>query len=164
MIISIIVAASTNNAIGKDNTLLWRLPNDLKFFKNTTWGHPIIMGNNTYKSIGSKPLPGRKNIVISSTITKDDFNTSFVTTIPEAVEEAVKENTHEIFVIGGASIYNQMLPMVNRIYLTRVHTHIEGDVYFEVLSSAWQLVASQPHELDERHKYAYDFEIWEKHL
>jgi dihydrofolate reductase len=162
MIISIIVAASTNNAIGKNNALLWRLPNDLKFFKNTTWGHPIIMGSNTYKSIGNKPLPGRKNIVVSSTITADDFNTCFVKNTQDAINEAIKENTHEIFVIGGASIYNQMMPLANRIYLTRVHTHIEGDVYVEDLSQAWQLVASQPHAIDEKHNFAYNFEIWEK--
>jgi dihydrofolate reductase len=162
MIISIIVAASTNNAIGKNNNLLWRLPNDLKFFKNTTWGHPIIMGTNTYKSIGSKPLPGRKNIIISNSITHDDKGTCFVKNVAAAIEEANKENTKEIFIIGGASIYNQTLLLANRIYLTRVHTHIEGDVYFEMPSQPWQLVASQPHLADEKHQYAYDFEVWEK--
>jgi dihydrofolate reductase len=162
MTISIIVAASTNNAIGKDNNLLWRLPNDLKFFKNTTWGHPIIMGTNTYKSIGSKALPGRKNIVISNSIIADNYNTCFVKSTDEAITEAQKENTHEIFVIGGASIYTQMLPLVSRIYITRVHTHIEGDVYFEIPSQRWQLVASQPHKADDKHNFDYNFEVWEK--
>lgn len=163
MIISMVVAAAENNVIGKNNQLLWNLPNDMKFFKNTTWGFPVIMGRKTFDSLG-KALPGRTNIVITR---QDDWkanNVLVVKTLDESVEKAVEAtDAKEIFIIGGGQIFDEALPRTNRVYITRVHTTIEGDAYFpELKPSEWQLTSQRNFPADDKHAYAYSFEIWER--
>ncbi len=163
MTISAIVAAAENNAIGKGNEMLWKLPNDFRYFKNETWGLPIIMGRNTFKSLG-KALPGRKNIVLTR---NKDWSAEDVTVahdIEEGIEEAKKANTKEIFIIGGAEIYKQTLSLVNKVLLTRVKaTFPEADAFFpELPPDEWELTASLPFKADEKNEYDYTFEKWER--
>ncbi|SFC49369.1 dihydrofolate reductase [Parapedobacter composti] len=157
---SIIVAAAENNAIGKDNRLLWHLPNDLKFFKQTTTGHSVIMGRKTYESMG-RPLPNRRNIIITR---QPDYHVEggeVVHSLDAAFELCAGED--EAFVIGGGEIYRQALPLVNRIYLTRVHTRVDGDSYFpEFSGNGWTLVGAAYHVADARHAYGYTFEVYER--
>lgn len=153
--ISIIVAASENGAIGVDGDLPWRLPDDLKYFKALTTGKPVIMGRKTFESIG-RPLPNRQNIVITR---NTDFSAEGcdVAGSPEAAI-ALAGDAAEIMVIGGGSIYERFIDCANRIYLTRVHTHIDGDTFFRELDEQlWVLAGSEHHPVDERHAYAFDF-------
>ncbi|MGE5106779.1 MAG: dihydrofolate reductase [Sphingobacteriales bacterium] len=165
MIISLIVAASENNVIGKDNKLLWHLPNDLKFFKNTTWGMPVIMGRKTYDSIAGEPLPGRFNIVITR---NTDWNPGredvwIVQSLEEAVEKAKETDCKEVFVAGGGEIYRQSMPIANRIYLTRVHTIIDGDILFPVIDEKeWEQTYHLDFPADAKHVYAYSFQTWRR--
>jgi dihydrofolate reductase len=160
--ISLIVAVAENNVIGKNNQLLWHLPNDLKFFKNTTWGMPIIMGRKTFESV-NKPLPGRFNIVITR---KTDWKANgviAVTDLHDALKKAAETNCKEFFIIGGGEIYKQACEIADKISLTRVHATIEGDTFFPAIDeSRWQLITCQEFEADEKHKYAYSFQTWEK--
>ena len=162
MTISFAVAASENNVIGKDNQLLWSLPNDMKFFKNTTWGMPVIMGRKTYDSLG-KPLKGRTNIVITR---QQDWAAEGVTvtsSLEDAIKAAAETDANEAFVIGGGEIFRQALPLTTRIVLTRVHTAIEGDAFFPELDpDSWEMEWHQDHEADEKHAYAYSFQIWRR--
>lgn len=161
MIISHLVAASENNVIGKDNQIPWHLPNDLAFFKNKSWAMPVIMGRNTYESL-DKPLPGRINIVIT---TKTDWHREDVMvahSIDEAIQKACEADCNELFIIGGGEIFKQSMDIVNRIYLTRVHTTIEGDVFYPALDeNRWKLISEDPHPGDEKHRFAYTFQMWE---
>lgn len=162
MILSMIVAASENNAIGKDNDLLWHLPKDLKYFKETTKGHHIIMGRKTFDSVG-KPLPGRTNIVISR---REDFHPEGVVRASN-LENAIElvEDDQEPFVVGGAQIYEQALDYVDRIYLTRVHAHVNGDTHFPDLNpDEWQRVLHENHKKDEQHAFDFSFEVWERRV
>jgi dihydrofolate reductase len=163
MTISMIVAASENNVIGKDNQLLWNLPNDMKFFKNTTWGFPVIMGRKTFDSLG-KALPGRTNIVITRQSDWKANNVQVVRTLDDSIKAAVAAtDAKEIFIIGGGQIFEQALPQTNRVYLTRVHTVIDGDAYFPVLpETEWQLFSKIDFPTDEKHAYAYSFEVWDR--
>lgn len=163
MIINLVVAASENNVIGKDNKLLWRLPNDMAFFKNTTWGMPVIMGRKTYESLG-KPLKGRTNIVITTNKEFSPGNGVIVAdSIDTAVKESAKTDAKECFVIGGGEIYKLALPGAHRIYLTRVHTSVQGDTFFPVIGEKeWQKVNSKKFDPDEKHAFAYSFEIWQR--
>jgi dihydrofolate reductase len=162
MIISLIVAASENNAIGKNNQLLWSLPNDMKFFKNTTWGMPVIMGRKTFESL-KKDLPGRFNIVITRQPDLNSKNIVISKDLNDALEKSVETNCKETFVIGGGEIYKQFIKVADRIYLTRVHTTIEGDTYFpEIDQSKWKLVSNEDFKKDDKHAYDYSFQVWEK--
>ena len=155
MIISIIVAMARNRVIGKNNRLPWHLPADLKHFKETTMGHPIIMGRKTYESIG-RPLPGRTNIVVTR---NPEFRAEGCTVV-HSLEEALRaaEEAEEVFVIGGATLYREALPIANRIYLTLVEADIEGDTLFpEIDSDSWEEVHCETHPSDERNPYAYSF-------
>jgi dihydrofolate reductase len=162
MTISLIVAAAENNAIGKNNQLLWHLPNDLKFFKNTTWGMPVIMGRKTFEAV-NKTLPGRFNIVITR---QDDWKAEGVivaTDLKDALNKAAETNCNEIFIIGGGEIYKQAFEMADTIYLTRVHATLDGDTFFPAIDeSKWKQTASQDFEVDEKHKYAYSFQTWKR--
>jgi dihydrofolate reductase len=166
MIISIVVAASDDNAIGKDNQLLWKLPNDMKFFKNLTWGMPILMGRKTFESIGSKALPGRLNIVLTRQAdailhTKDIV---IADNIEKAIGLASAANYKELFVIGGSDLYRQMMPTANKIYLTRVHTfYPDADSFIDQIdqNSFW-LIVSENFPSDDRHAFSYSFETWER--
>jgi len=157
--ISLIVAAAENNAIGKNNQLLWHLPNDLRFFKQTTSGHPIIMGRKTYESVG-KPLPNRRNIIV----TRQSGYTVDGAEVVHSLEEALARcDGDEVFIVGGADIYRQAMPIAKRIYLTRVHADVEGDSYFPELDDAeWTLVSAAYHASDERHALGYTFMRYER--
>jgi dihydrofolate reductase len=165
MVISLIVAASEDNAIGKGNDLLWRLPNDMKFFKNKTWAMPVAMGRRTFESFKGVALPGRLNIVITR---QQDYDVPEgvvrVSTLAEAIEAARTSNCRELFIAGGGEIYKQAMSLADRIYLTRVHatfpdadTHLEG---FE--EKDWVLKDRQDFQVDEKHAFAYSFEKWER--
>jgi dihydrofolate reductase len=160
--LSLIVATSLNNSIGKANAMLWHLPEDFKFFKNTTWGMPIIMGRKTFESIG-KPLPGRTNIVITSNKDWQKEGTVTATSLQEAIQLAKETNAKEIFITGGGEIYKQSMQIANRIYRTLVHTQIEGDTFFpEIDGAIWEKVFEKNVEADEKNKYDMSFQTWEK--
>jgi len=162
MKISLVVAASDNHAIGKDNQLLWHLPKDMRFFKNTTWALPILMGRKTFESLGNKPLPGRLNLVITRQADVTYNGATVVSSLEEAISMAKQNDYKELMVIGGGEIYTMALPIANSIYLTRVHTTIEGDTYFPVLGTDWVMESSEPHLADEKHAFNFDFEIWHR--
>ncbi|HSC52584.1 MAG TPA: dihydrofolate reductase [Phnomibacter sp.] len=163
MTISIIVAAAENNAIGKNGQLLWHLPNDMKFFKNTTWAMPVIMGRKTWESLG-KPLQGRTNIVISRQQEGTYEGAELVPSLPDALALADSLQTHEAFVIGGGQIYKEAIPLAGRIYLTRVHATInDADTFFEGLNWAeWHKVNSLYFEADAKNALAHSIEVWER--
>lgn len=150
--ISLIVAASTNNVIGNDGELPWRLSDDLKRFKAVTMGKPIVMGRKTFESIG-RPLPGRQNIVITRQGNYVANGCDVVQSMEQAVD--VAGGADEIMVIGGSEIYAAFLPIADRIYLTRVHTEVEGDAFFPSLDeTVWRDSASENYEADESNDYA----------
>jgi dihydrofolate reductase len=161
--VSMVVAAAEDNAIGKHNDLLWHLPDDFKFFKDTTIGHPIVMGRKTFQALG-KALPKRLNIVITRQSDFEAPGAEVVGDIDSALIMARDTGTDEIMVIGGAEIYRQALPETNRVYLTRVHASFpDADAHFPVLSpDEWTLVSTALHDSDERHKYAFTFEVWDR--
>jgi dihydrofolate reductase len=162
MRVSIVVIVAANGAIGKGNALLWRLPDDLKYFKAVTMGKPVVMGRKTYESIG-KPLPGRLNIVVTRKVGFVATGCTVVASIDEAIHAA--GNANEVCVIGGADIYGQFLPHVDTIYLTQVHASAEGDVFFQRLAeSEWQETSRQEHAADERHPVAFSFVTLERKL
>lgn len=163
MIISIIVAATTNNIIGKNNDLLWKLPNDLKFFKQTTWAMPIIMGRKTFESLKGKPLNGRFNIVISRNKHFQHDGVMVVDSLEKAFAAAAQNDYKEVFVIGGGQIYATALQYAQQLYLTRVEAIIEGDTYFPIIDkSQWKLVMDDPQNADEKHLFSYRFQKWVK--
>lgn len=155
----IIVAISDNNAIGKDNALLWHISDDLRFFKRTTLGCPVIMGRKTFESIG-RALPKRVNIVVSR-----DFSTAEEVAVAGSLEEAFKvaedTNLERCFVIGGGQIYAQALPLVDRLIVTHVHTVIDGaDTFFpEINPLVWE--RNQLSEMFHDEETGYDFEFVE---
>jgi len=163
MQISLIVAASINNAIGKNNQLLWHLPNDMKFFKNTTWAMPVIMGRKTFESLAGKPLNGRLNIVITKQEALSIEGVTVVNSIKSAIEIAKLHDYKEVFIIGGGEIYKAALSIANKIYLTRVEAIIDADTFFPELDhNSWILTNEEEHFVDPKHNYNYRFQIWEK--
>ena len=158
--ITLIVAVADSGVIGRDNTLPWHLPEDLKRFKRLTMGKPMVMGRRTFESIG-KPLPGRLNIVV----TRDtNYRREGVTAVHD-VDGALRAagDAPEVMVIGGAELFRALLPRAGRIHLTRVHGNIEGDVMWPALDERdWAVVERETHAADERHAYAMTFEVWEK--
>ncbi|MDB5249496.1 MAG: dihydrofolate reductase [Segetibacter sp.] len=163
MILSLIVAASTNNVIGKNNQLPWNLPVDMKFFKNTTWGMPVIMGRKTFASMDNKPLPGRINIVITRQKNWKAEGAVVVSNWDDALFVAKDADCKEVFVIGGGEIFKEAIKKANRIYMTRVHTMVDGDIFFpEIEGKKWQRVSNRDCFADEKHKYNYSFELWER--
>lgn len=166
MIVSLVLAASDDNAIGKNNQLLWHLPNDMRFFKNTTWGMPVIMGRKTFEALAGEPLPGRFNIVITR---KSDWQASrpgvwVANTLESALVRSRETNCNEVFVIGGGEIYTQALPVADRIYLTRVHaTFPDADTFFNgFIEKEWKLKSRIDCYKDDKHAFDYSFEIWER--
>lgn len=160
--VSIIVAASQNNAIGKNNQLLWHLPNDLKFFKNTTWGMPVIMGRKTFESV-NKPLPGRFNIVVTRQTNWHNDGVIIASDLKDALKKASQTNCKEFFIAGGGEIYKEAMQLADKIYLTRVHAVIEGDTFFPVIDETqWLQISNQDFEADEKHTYNYSFQTWIK--
>jgi len=159
-VISLIVAMAQNGVIGRDNALPWRLPEDLKRFKEFTLGKPILMGRKTFEAIG-RPLPGRANLVL----TRDrDWRAAGVIPV-HSVEEALLQTRtcDELVVIGGAEIYRLLLPFARRIYLTHVHADIPGDTYFPAFDPAqWDDVDYQTQPADERHAHPITFVTLER--
>jgi dihydrofolate reductase len=157
MLISIIVAVSENGAIGKDNQLLWRLPDDLKRFKQLTLNHPMIMGRKTFESIG-KALPGRTSIVVTR---NPDWKFDGVITadsLEDALLKARELEDQEAFVVGGGELYKLAQPLSDRLYITEVSTIIEGDTFFEITEpAAWIETERTVHEADDRHKFKFEF-------
>lgn len=166
MKVSLIVAVSDNNVIGKDNDLIWHLPKDMKFFKETTQGHFVIMGRKNFESIPHKyrPLPNRTNVVITRQASYQAEGCIIVNSIEEALVKARESNDTEAFIIGGGQIYELALKneLVDRIYLTRVHKEYDGDTFFPELSKKWKLIKSEAHLADEKHECDYTFEVYEK--
>jgi len=160
--LSHIVAASENNIIGIKNGLPWHLPTDFKYFKNKTWGMPVIMGSSTYESM-KKDLPGRINIVVTHKTDWHPANVFISHSIDSAINKAKESDAKEIFIIGGGKVFKETINLVDRIYLTRVHTNVEGDTsYPQIDMTKWKLVSEDPHPADEKNNYPYTFEVWEK--
>lgn len=162
MIISIISALAKNRTIGKKNALPWYLPADLKHFKEMTMGKSIVMGLNTFKSIGERALPNRKNIVLSNDPNYMVPDGVFVCNSIEQVLEMTKDEP-EVMICGGASIYAQFLPMAHRLYLTYIDHDFDGDIFFPEFNLAdWKEVSREVHEPDEKNKYKYSFVVLER--
>jgi len=161
MKISIIVAIAENNAIGYNNQLLCYLPNDLKWFKKNTNGRRVIMGRNTFLSLPNGALPNRENIVITDKAESFE-NCKIVNSLEQAILNFDLEN--ENFIIGGASIYKQFLPMANKLYITKIKHNFEADAFFpEIDLNLWKLVEKIENKIDEKHNFEYDFLIYEKY-
>lgn len=155
MRISAILAMSENRVIGNNNKLPWHLPADLKHFKNLTMGHPILMGRKTYESIG-RPLPGRSNIVITHDPNYQAPGCIVVQSIEDAL--AAAKDADEIFIIGGAAIFQEMLSYVQRIYLTLIHQQINGDTFFPALDvNQWKEIEKVDYTEDTNNPYSYSF-------
>jgi dihydrofolate reductase len=160
--LSAIAALSENRVIGINNQLPWHLPADLKHFKTLTTGHPIVMGRKTYESIG-RPLPNRTNIILTRDANYQAPGCFVFNDINSAMQSDAVQNANEIFIIGGAMIYAELLPQIERLYLTIVKTVIEGDAFFpEIIANEWQEVGRESHEADEANLYAYDFVLMER--
>ena len=162
MDISIIVAVAKNNAIGKDNKLLWHLSEDLKRFKKLTTGHYIIMGKNTYYSLPRRPLPNRTHIVITDVQEEQIDDCIMAYSIDEAIEKMNPDE--ENFIIGGASIYRQFLAHANRLYITWVHEDFDADTFFpELNEDEWTVMSKEDFmEPDESNPYPYSYMIYER--
>ncbi len=160
MTLSLVVAASSNNVIGRDGGLPWHLPDDLRQFKRLTMGKAVIMGRNTYESIG-RPLPDRRNIVMTRNADYVADGCDVVSSVSEAIDAV--EGAEEAMIIGGGQVYRDFLPLADRIYLTRVQAEVEGDTYFpEIDEATWRLVSSEHHGADEKHRYAFDVMVFER--
>lgn len=160
MLLSLVVAMTQNRVIGRDNGLPWHLPDDLKFFKRITLGKPILMGRNTFESIG-RPLPGRYNIVITHNPDYRAEGCTIVYSLEKALEAA--KPAQEVMVIGGASLYRQSLPMADRIYLTLIQAKMPGDTWFPQLDyREWREKWREEHSADVKHHHAFSFILLER--
>lgn len=157
--ITLIAAASENNALGKNGDLLWHLPDDFKRFKALTTGHCIIMGRKTFETF-PKPLPNRTHIIITRQIDYFADNCLIVNSLEEAIERA-KTTDENPYIIGGGEIYHLSMEIADKIELTRVHAHFENaDAFFPEISDNWKLIFSEYHPKDERHAYDFTFETY----
>jgi len=164
--LSMIVAVAQNRVIGRNNALPWYLPNDLKYFKQTTMGKPVIMGRKTYESIG-KPLPGRTNIVITRQSDYHPKGVKVVSSVAEARDLAESvcliDGQEEAMIMGGAEIYTLALPDCDRLYLTEVHAEVEGDAWFpEYDKSEWEEVAREDFAAEGPNPYNYSFVVYDR--
>ena len=166
MKVSLIVAVSINGVIGKDNNLIWHLPKDIKFFKDTTLNHHVIMGRKNFESIPHKfrPLPNRINIVITRQSDYKAEDSIVVNSVEEALKVAKSNVENEAFIIGGGQIYKLALEanLIDRIYLTKIHHSFDGDTFFPELSSDWEEIKREDCFKDDNHKYDYSFIVLEK--
>ncbi|MCH6269212.1 MULTISPECIES: dihydrofolate reductase [Neobacillus] len=161
--ISFIVAMDQNRVIGKNNQLPWHLPEDLKFFKRVTMGHPIAMGRKTHESIG-RVLPGRENIIITRQKEYRPEECTVFTSVDEFVRYS-KEQNDEIFVIGGAEIFKETFPFADRLYITFINEEFSGDTFFpEFNENNWMLVSSEKGLKDEKNPYDYEFRIYDRRV
>lgn len=156
MSLTLIAAVADNNVIGKENGLIWRLPKDLKHFKEVTLGHPIIMGKKTYLSIG-RVLPGRENIILTRDTSFKVEGAKMCNSLDEVIT-LYKDTNTEAFVIGGAEIYNQLLPHANKLIITHVRHSFDGDTYFpEIDTTMWKKMSSKEESPDEDSPYPVEF-------
>lgn len=167
MIVSVIVAVAENNVIGKNNDLIWRLPKDMKHFKETTSGHHIITGRKNYISIPQKfrPLPNRTNIVLTKQQNFKEEGVIVANSLDEAIKIAKKNNETEVFVIGGGQIYKECIEkgLADKLYITKVHESFKGDTYFpEIDFSNWKLIFEESHLPDENNIYRFTFTTYQK--
>lgn len=161
MEIAIVVAADEHNGIGFNNQLLCHLPNDLKFFKTLTTGGTVLMGRNTYESIG-KPLPNRVNYVLSNTL-KEIAGCKVFSHMNEAIEDARKNGVEKLFIIGGSNIYKQVFSVADTLYFTRIHSAFQADAFFpHIKKEEWLLVSSNPQAADEKNAFAHTFELYHR--
>ena len=161
MKISMIAAMTEDRVIGIKNTLPWKLPNDMKWFRQNTIGKPIIMGRKTFESFGAKALPERTNIII----TRDESYQASDSIVVHSIEEALEAagDVDEVMIIGGASFYEQMLPKADRLYLTFVHAELDGDAWFrEINNSDWNKVEKINHKKDDKNTNAHSFVILDR--
>ena len=160
-VISLIAAMTDDRVIGINNSLPWKLPNDMKWFRRHTLGKPILMGRKTFESFGGRPLPERTNIIV----TRDRDYQAGGAVVTHSIDEALRAagDVEEIMVIGGASFYEQMLPRARRMYLTRVHADVKGDAWFPAFDeSQWREVEHIDCEADERNAHAHSFLVLER--
>ena len=156
-----IAAMTEDRVIGIKNSLPWKLPNDMKWFRQNTMGKPIIMGRKTFESFGAKALPGRVNIII----TRDQSYQASDSIVVHSIDEAIKAagDVDEVMIIGGASFYEQMLPKADRLYRTFVHAELEGDAWFpEINNNDWNKTKKINHKKDDKNRYAHSFVILDR--
>lgn len=156
MTITLIAAASENNALGKDNDLVWHLPDDFKRFKAITSGHFIVMGRKTFESF-PKPLPNRTHVIITR---QKNYQVPAGCLVVSSIEEALEicPQNEEVFIIGGGEIYKQSITLANKIELTRVHTEVEADTFFPEIDLAnWKLLQEEYHPKDKKHQYDFTY-------
>ncbi|MEH7388572.1 dihydrofolate reductase [Bacillus sp. JJ1521] len=159
--ISLLVAMDKNQLIGKDNDLPWRLPADLAYFKRVTMGHPIFMGRKTYDSIG-RPLPGRENIIVTRDTSYEAEGCKVIHSIDDIVKMS-EETEKELFVIGGAEIFKEILRHSDRLYITEIEEEFEGDTYFPAFDKTeWKVISKEKGIKDEKNPYEYTFLVYEK--
>lgn len=162
MILTIVAAACDNDVIGNHNQLLYKLPKDFERMKTYTMGKPLIMGRKTHESIG-RPLPGRQNIVITRDPSASYASCDVVHSLEDAIELAKKSGAEEAIIFGGAEIYRQAMPLVDRIIFTRIHATPEGDVFFPAIDlKEWKEVSRERHEQDAEHPVAFTFIDYER--
>jgi len=164
--VALMVAVAANGVIGRDNALPWHLPEDLRHFRRTTLGKPVVMGRKTFESIG-RPLPGRPNIVVTGTPGWQVEGVTVTDSVPAALELARElaraEGVDELVVIGGATIYAAALPLAQRLYVTEVHADVEGDTWFPPVDRAdWQEIQREELPASEDNPYAYAFVCFER--
>lgn len=158
--IALIVAIAENNAIGKNNQLLWHLPKDFQFFKQHTQNKTVVMGKNTWLSLPIKPLPKRKNIILSQSLSIE--KTQYVECYQQ-LTDIPWDQKQENMIIGGASLYEYFLPLCNRLYLTHVQAKVDADTFFPTIDfSQWRQSYVKHHRADEHHAYAFDCAIYER--
>ena len=159
--ISIIVAIASNNAIGKDNDLLWHISDDLKRFKRITSGHPVVMGKKTFYSLPIRPLPKRRNIVLTDIKGEKIDGCEMAYSIDESIE--LMDSSQENFIIGGGSIYNQFMPLAQKLYITKVHQDFEADTFFPQIDLLkWKLVESTDMEPEKEGSFSFTYEVYER--
>lgn len=162
MIKSIMVARSDNRVIGKNNELVWHMPADLKYFRETTLGHYVVMGRKTYESV-NKPLPGRTNVIITRQPNYNREGCTVVHTVEDAFSLGERDGQTEIFILGGSQIYERTIDVADRIYLTEIKAEFEGDAYFpEIDATQWEELKREEHEPDEKNPYPYAFVVLER--
>ena len=164
MIKSLVVAASTNNAIGKNNKLLWHLPNDLKFLKNKTWGMPVLMGRKSFEALGNKPLNGRVNIILTSNKKLENNAVTIVHSMRDALFFTKENDYNELMILGGGKVYADTIDDADNIYITRVHHVFEdADAFFPSINEKkWKLVSNEDYFKDDKHAYDYSFQLWQR--
>jgi dihydrofolate reductase len=165
MIISMIAAVAKNKVIGRDNDLVWRLPDDMKYFMDTTKDHFVIMGRKNYESIPHKfrPLPKRTNIIVTRQADYHAPNCIILDTLEKALEYANQHKQYEVFIIGGGQIYAQSIDFADKLYITEIKEKFDGDTYFPAYDKcAWEEISRINHAKDERHDHEFDFVIYNR--